>query len=175
MPDVNSIPEKLINFNVYDDGNKLVGITNEVTLPTLEPITETISGAGIAGEVDSPTLGHFGSMTIDIPFRTVTDQSFKLFKPEAQLITLRGSQQAYDTAAGNVNKIPVKVVLRTQPKSMDLGTFTVGGPTNTTNTLEVLYIKITVDGVDVLEVDKYNFIYKVNGVDYLAEVKDQIG
>ena len=172
---INNVPEKLINFNVYDDGNKLLGVASEVTLPTFDAITETISGAGIAGEVDSPTIGHFGSMTIDIPFRTVTDQAFNLMQPTAQLITLRGSQQSYDVAGGTILKTPVRVVLRTQPKSIDLGTFTVGGPTNTTNTLEVLYIKIVVNDVEVLEYDKYNFIYKVNGVDYLAEVKDQIG
>ena len=27
------IPEKINNFNVYNDGNKLIGISDEVTLP----------------------------------------------------------------------------------------------------------------------------------------------
>lgn len=175
MPVVNQIPEKMTNYNVYNDGDKLVGVSAEVTLPTLEAMTETISGAGIAGEVDSPTLGHFGSTTMDIVFRTILDQTFSLFEPRAQLVTLRGSQQNFDTAGGQYVNTPVKVTTRVQPKTMDLGVMGVGMPTNSTITLEVLYIKVEVDGVIVLEYDKYNFIFIVNGTDYLADIKNQIG
>lgn len=57
----NVVPEKLINFRAYNDGNDLLGVT-DVQLPSLDAMTETVKGAGIAGEVDSPVLGHFGSM-----------------------------------------------------------------------------------------------------------------
>lgn len=57
------VPEKLINFKVYKDKTDFIGLA-DVTLPTLESMTETVSGAGIAGEVDSPTLGHYGSMEL---------------------------------------------------------------------------------------------------------------
>ncbi len=43
------VPEKLINFRVYEDGDDLVGVA-DVTLPTLDAMTETVKGAGIAGE-----------------------------------------------------------------------------------------------------------------------------
>ena len=55
---VNQVPEKLINFRVYLDGNNLIGVA-DVELPSIEAMTETVKGAGIAGEIDSPTLGHF--------------------------------------------------------------------------------------------------------------------
>lgn len=174
MSRINQIPEKINNYNVYDESEKLVGISGEITLPTLEPLTESVSGAGIAGEVDSPTIGHFGSMTIDIPFRTILDQTFNLMEPKAQVIKLRAAQQNYDTAGGDYNVTPLRIILKTQPKSIDLGSIAMGTPTNTTNTLEVLYIKIVADGKEVLEYDKYNFIYRVNGTDYLQNVKDMI-
>ena len=47
---MNVISEKLINFRVYAENSELLGLA-DVTLPTLEAKSETISGAGIAGEV----------------------------------------------------------------------------------------------------------------------------
>src|SRR5690554_4594834 len=95
---VNPIPDKVVNFNIYNEEEKLVGVSGEVTLPNFEAIAETISGAGIAGEFESPTPGHFGSSQIEIPFRTIYDQSFKMMNPRGQTITLRGSQQIMDPA-----------------------------------------------------------------------------
>jgi P2 family phage contractile tail tube protein len=168
---VNPIPEKVINFNVYNAAEKLVGITAEVTMPNLEAMTETISGAGIAGEFESPTPGHFGSTTIDIPFRTLFDQSFKLMVPGGQLIYLRAAQQSYDVAAGQINQRGLKITLRVLPKGINLGTLGVGRPTDTSNSLEILYIKIEENGKTLLELDKLNFVYKVNGVDVLERVR----
>ena len=174
MSKVNPIPEKVVNFNVYDEGEKLVGVSGEVTLPNLEAMTETISGAGIAGEYESPTPGHFGSITTEIPFRTLYDSSFKLMVPGGRTITLRASQQSYDVAGGEIQHRGLKIVLKVMPKGLDLGKLAVGSPTDTKNSLEVLYIKIVENNKTLLELDKQNFKYIVNGVDILADVRDQI-
>lgn len=81
----NPIPEKVHSYNVYDDTEKLVGVSAEVTLPTLELMSEAVSGAGMLGEYESPTPGHFGSITMEIPFRTLTDKSFSLQKIKEDL------------------------------------------------------------------------------------------
>lgn len=39
-------------------------------------------------------------------------------------------------------------------------------------TLTTLYILIEVDGKTVVELDKLNEVYKVNGVDVLAKIKE---
>jgi len=171
---VNSIPEKISNYNVYNDTDKLVGVSAEVTMPKLEAMSETISGAGIAGEFDSPTPGHFGSIQVEIPFRVLMDQSFKLMVPGAKNIVLRASQQSYDVAGGQINHRPLKITFRGLPKGVDLGTMGVGKQTDTKNTLEVLYIKIEENGKTLLELDKLNFIYKINGVDVLGDIAKQI-
>ena len=38
--------------------------------------------------------------------------------------------------------------------------------------LTVLYILIEVDGETVIELDKLNEVFKVNGIDMLAEIKE---
>ena len=45
----NQIPERLINFNIYKDGIRGVLGVADVELPSLEAMTDTLTGAGIAG------------------------------------------------------------------------------------------------------------------------------
>ena len=54
----NYIPEKINDFNTYLDGNKMIGVAASVTLPEVKMKTSTVSGAGINGEIDSPTIGR---------------------------------------------------------------------------------------------------------------------
>lgn len=171
---VNSIPEKIVNYNVYDENEKLVGVAEEVTLPNLESMTETIAGAGIAGEIESPTPGHFGSISIEIPFRVLYDTSIKMMRPSGRTLVLRASQQSYDVAAGEIQYRPLKVTLKVIPKGLELGKLAAGKMTETKNTLEVVYIKVEENRRTILEVDKLNFVFIVDGHDVLAEVRNQI-
>lgn len=171
---MNMVPDKINNFNVYDEGNVLVGVSGEITLPNLESMSETISGAGIAGEIDMPTPGHFGAISIEIPFRTLYDQSFSLLSPRGRIITLRASQSSWSSTEGKLVNKGLKITLKTIPKGLDLGTIGVGKPTGSTNSLEVLYIKVELDGKTLLELDKLNYIFVVNGEDILKDVRNQI-
>ncbi len=170
----NPIPDKIVAFNVYDEADKLIGVSAEVTLPNLETMAETVSGAGILGEFESPNPGHFGSIQMEIPFRVLYDKSFKLMEPRGQTITLRASQQSYDLAAGKISQRPLKITVKGLPKNLDLGKLSAGQPTETTNVLEVLYLKVEENGKALLELDKLNFIYTVNGLDVLKDIREQI-
>jgi hypothetical protein len=171
---MNPIPEKVINYNVYDDTEKMVGVAAEVTLPNFEAMTETISGAGIAGEYESATPGHFTSQTVEIPFKVLMDNSFSLMKNRGRSIVLRAAQQSYDVAGGRQQARALKITLRGQPKGLNLGTLSVGAPTETTNILEIFYIKIEENGRTMLEYDKLNFIFIVEGEDVLEEIRNMI-
>lgn len=169
-----NVPEKLINFRVYQDGDDLIGIA-DVTLPTLESMTETVKGAGIAGEIDSPVLGHYSSMELELNWRTIEDTNVLLASPKGVQLDLRGAQQVYDSSAATYVVVPVKVVVSGVPKSTELGKLDVGTTSDTKNTIEVNYIKITIDGSEVLEVDKFNYICSIGGTDYLSEVREALG
>lgn len=169
-----TIPEKIVNFNVYSDSDKLVGVSDEITLPDFEAMSETVSGAGIAGEYESTTPGHFSSQTIEIPFRTISDQSFRFMKNRGQTIVLRAAQQSYDVSRGKTSIRPLKITIRGIPKGSNLGKVGVGAPTETTATIEILYIKIEENGKTLLELDKLNFIYIVDGDDLLEDVRNAI-
>lgn len=168
------VPERLINYTVYLEGNISTG-TADVKLPSIEALTDSVGGAGIAGELDTPVLGHFKSMVTSIKWRTITKNTFKLFKQAAHQVDFRGSQQVYDSGAGKYKTVPVRVSMKLMPKKVDLGAFQMAKATDTENEFEVMYIKTFVDGDEVLEIDKLNFICKIDGEDILASVRDDLG
>ena len=63
---------KTVQYAVYSrDGGSpaYVQDTTTVTRPSLEFLTDTLSGAGINGEIDMPTYAQLGSMTYEIGLR----------------------------------------------------------------------------------------------------------
>ena len=70
-----TIPTKINKYNVYNTGNRLLGMGDEVTLPSFEASSETVSGAGVLGEFDDPTVGYFSNMELEIPFRVLDQEA----------------------------------------------------------------------------------------------------
>ncbi|MBG9799532.1 phage major tail tube protein [Brevibacillus laterosporus] len=168
------IPDKLISYTAYLDGSEYLGIV-DVQLPDLESLTESIKGAGIAGDVEMPVLGHFGSMTVTLNWRTVNTSAIRLARQKSHSIDFRGSQQQYNSGTGDLKPTGVKVSIKGFPKKTSLGKFEIGATTDTSNEMEVTYLKVEVDGKKRLEIDKFNFIAVIDGVDELAEVREQLG
>ncbi len=170
----NTVPERLINFRVYNNGADLLGIAN-VDLPELAAMTDTVSGAGIAGEVESPILGHFGSMTSTFTWRTIEEKAIDLAAQKSHMIEVRGSQQVYDASTGTYQTKAVRATMQVVPKNISLGSFAVGSTTDTETEFEVLYIKLYIAGKAILEIDKFNYKCVINGTDLLAGVKVDLG
>ena len=166
--------ESVINFAVYEDSVEYVGMAG-VTLPNLAAIVQTLSGAGIAGNVEVPVLGHYDVMSLTLNFRTTTEHSVRLSEPRRHNIDLRMAQQIEDTVAGEVKVQSIKHVLVVVPKTDTGGTIAPAAPTNGSGEYSVRYWATYIDGAKVREVDPLNFICEVNGVDYLADVRKAIG
>ena len=166
--------ESVINFAVYEDSVEYVGMAG-VTLPNLAAIVQTLSGAGIAGNVEVPVLGHYDVMSLTLNFRTTTEHSVRLSEPRRHNIDLRMAQQIEDTVAGEVKVQSIKHVLVVVPKTDTGGTIAPAAPTNGSGEYSVRYWATYIDGAKMREIDPLNFICVVNGVDYLADVRKAIG
>ncbi len=167
-----NIPSKIHSFNVYKDGTRLVGISDEVTLPDFESLTETLSGPGLLGEIDDPVLGHFKGMEIEIPFRQMDEDLFILSDDISSVtITLRGSIQYTINDSGATAFKPMRVVIRGKNKGLTGGKVKQGSGTKSSIKLEILYILIEINNMIEIELDKLNFVYKVHGKDLLEKVR----
>lgn len=174
MSIINRIPESLINYKVYREGSELVGLA-EVDLPDVENLSETMSGSGLAGEFDSPTIGHTKNMTLKMKFRTLYRPIMVLMEPRPVLYDLRLSVQAVDAGSSAYSTYPSRIVVRGTPHKKGLGKLNPGKKMDNEVDLSVSYLKVFIDNEEVLEVDKLNFIFKVNGVDALASVREHLG
>ena len=170
-----AIATKINAYNVYLDGKKLIGVSDEVTLPDFEALTETLSGAGILGEIDEPLLGHFGASKIEIPFRTLNNDMFKLANMQSAIsLTLRMSTQTIDEAKMSTDFLPSRIVIKGKNKALTGGKVKQGSGTGSSLKVEILYILIEVNKKSKFELDKLNFVYKVNGTDLLKKVRNQV-
>ena len=166
------IPEIINNYNVYGKGNKCIGVTGATTLPTMDAITETINGAGILGTYETSVPGQFGSLEQEINFRNLDEDVFSIMDPsEPVAITMRGSEQLTNRSTGALTYRPVRIVERGRLKSFDPGKLENGKMMESKVTLELFYYLIEVDGKVMLEYDKLNSVYKINGKDMLAKIK----
>ena len=159
-----TIPTKINKYNVYNAGNRLLGMGDEVTLPSFEASSETVSGAGVLGEFDDPTVGYFSNMEQEIPFR-VLDQT------KAVQLELRGAQQTTDSN-GDIEFRPMRVVVRGRMAGFEPGKAKAGNGMETSVKLTVLYILIELEDKPMVELDKINEVFKIRGVDVLAKIKE---
>lgn len=171
---MNDIPAVITGFNVYRAGNKLVGVSGEVTLPDLEYATATLSGAGIGGEIDVPVKGQFPAMAMEIPFAVLYDDSFNIMQLNGEQLTLRGNIEEFDQATGAMIDKAVRIVVGGVPKGIKLGKLGQGTTMDGSNAIEVTYLKIELNGRDKLEVDKLNYVFRVNGSDMLATARNNM-
>ena len=173
--DSSYIPQILNNFNAYDnDANKYLGLTDEVTLPDLQAKTETVAGAGMAGEADLPVPGQFGALEMTMNSKTHTPMYYAAMKSSSTAITLRGSINVVNPATGEMSNVGLQVETRSYLKSANGGSMKVAGTMGNSITREVIYYKVTFDGETVIEIDKFNNVCIIDGVDQLASVNNQI-
>ena len=172
---MNVIPEVLNHFNVYNDSaKKLIGISGELELPEMEAITDTLEGSGVLGESEDPVTGQFSSMKMKIPFAVLYEDMFSIMNTtKPPQLTLRASMQCMDPSTGETGYYPVKIVVRGKASTSNMGKVVKGKKMEPEVELEILYIKIQINNKTVLELDKLNFKYVLNGVDMLAKIRSQ--
>ena len=91
----------IVDFAVYEETTDFYGMA-EIAMPDIKNMTHTVSGAGIAGNVEEVILGYVDTMTMSMKFRTMTNISAKLAEPRRHRLELRAAQQITDTSTGAV-------------------------------------------------------------------------
>ena len=162
---MSKVDELVINYAIYEDAVEYLG-TTEVTLPDLEYMTEELSGAGIAGNIEEIIIGHLNAMSTTFNFRTVTAAAVKLMEPRVQRMNLR-------TSANEVSG--VKHIMKVKPKKTALGKVAAASTADVSGEYAVSYYAMYLDGSKVTEIDPLNFVCIINGKDYLKDVRKALG
>lgn len=163
----------VLNYAVFKDSKEYMGIV-ETTLPSVAFLTQTITGAGIAGEIEAVMAGQMSAMEISMKHVVVTQSTISLAAPTSHKLELREAQQSL-VADGALSFTGMKYVVKFVTKSTDLGTLKAQSTSDPTTTGSVTYFAAYKDGKKVIELDPLNYKCYVNGKDYLAAVRNALG
>ena len=169
------LPEVVNDFNVYIEGEKLIGQNADVELPEFNFITDTLSGAGIMGEIEDPVTGLTESSTIKFKWNCLQDDYFNLVNTtKPQTITLRASNQMINKSTFETDYYPTKLLVRGKSKSIKLGTLEKGKKQDCETEIEIFYFKAMRENHVLIEIDKLNSKFVLNGEDLRAKINSQI-
>lgn len=167
-------PEAIIDFKVYEDKNEYLGIA-EIVPPDLAYITQTLTGAGIAGNVEAVLVGLMDIMTTTMKFRSCTDAAAKLATPVVHHIECRVAEQFWDSVAGQRLIQADKYVMQVIPKKVSPGTIAPASLTDASGEYSTYYYAAFKDGNKLWEIDPHNYICEIDGVDYMEPVRKALG
>lgn len=161
-------------FQAYKDGTRLIGVA-EIKLPTLKFMSEKIGGADVLGEVELPLIGITESLECEVKFNSVISSLLSLVDVAGSLVEYRGSIATHDSATGAIAEKAVRIVTKSPPKEIDLGSLATNKLMDSNCKLELTYLKIEIDGAAALEIDKFNAIFTILGKDLLVDYRDNLG
>ncbi|ABB56780.1 phage major tail tube protein [Synechococcus elongatus] len=165
------IPRVLKNFNLFVDGRGYAGVIEQLTLPKLTTQMEEYRGGGM----DAPVEIDLGQEKLEC--------TFQLFEYDPNVVRLWGladGAATQVTARGGLRRdgeaaVPIVVNMRGVVKEMDAGDWTAGEKTSGQFMMALRYIKVAIDGQELIEVDVVNMIRKVGGTDQLESIRAAIG
>lgn len=172
MVNSNLIPEVINNWNAYNKGNKLIGVTGSVTLPNLDAITEQITGAGVLGSYETGIIGHYGPIEQEVPFRMLEEDIFALMDPTQSVdLTFRASTQYTERETGAIDYKGMRIVETGRFKGFSAGKLEAGKAMEGTLKLEILSFMVELNGRKLVQLDKLNDRFIVNDKDMLEKVR----
>jgi len=167
-------PEAYLDFFVYEDGRTLIGVA-DVALPDIAFMSASLTGAGVGGTVDTPLAGMLEAMTLTLNFKSVTDSAVDLASPKKHNITIMAAGQDWDTV--DVDKViwADRYELVVFPKNMKGGTIAPAAQSDASGEYAVYYFAGYKDDEKRFEIDQFNQICNINGVDHMAAVRRALG
>lgn len=165
---------KTVQYSVSAEiNNKMMYLedTTSLQLPSFEMLTDTVKGPGIMGEIDWPSYLAVGSAQFSYNCRVDAETAAQLSAPGKKKFEIRWVTDKFDTNQVNIGVDGHKVVIIGVSKKYDPGKVETNAGSDGSGDFEVLYYKKTLNGKEVIEIDKLNYIFRVNGVDYGESIK----
>lgn len=168
------VPEALANYKVYSmDGEEIRGIAEELSLSELSQEVAEVKGAGLLGSYDAVLVGNFGKIEQEIKWRTLHTSMGKMLNPMKQSgFVVRGALQCLNTETNLTEFAQVKYTVKGRAQALNPGTMTIGGLMNASIKISATAIKLELNDEVMLDLDKLNGRYIVDGVDIMKKVMD---
>lgn len=167
-------PNGHIDYLMYENGGPLIGIA-KVTMPTVKYKTVTTTGAGLMGDVTIPLSSMIEAMTFHIQFSSVTDAIVQLGTNEWHDVALYAADQYFDSVTRREELEQNRFELSIRVTETGAGTIATASAADASGVYSVCRYTVYKNGEKVIDIDQFNQIHEVNGVDCAAAVRKAIG
>lgn len=169
-----SLPRKLKNLNLFNEGQSFLGEIKTVVLPKLTRKTEDYRGGGMNGPVKTDMGQGDDGLVLEATYgglELITLRQYGMEKIDGVYQRFAGAYQRDDT--GEVDA--VEVVVRGRHEEIDMGDQEPGEDTEHKVVTNCVYYKLTVNGKVEIEIDILGFKEVIDGVDRLEKQRQAIG
>nr|DAW23811.1 MAG TPA: tail tube protein [Caudoviricetes sp.] len=162
-----TIPSQIIDYNVYNtdvaEKNKLIGTGTDMTLPTVTNKTTTIELA--SGDIDVSAM-RTENIEFEVPFNLFSEEATRNLSLTSPVkLIIRGAKQQINTSSHGLGYSGLKITVKGFPAEINLGNLKRSDKMDSSIKLNLSYLKYEDGQKELLEIDKLNGIYKINGVD----------
>lgn len=163
------------NANIFLDGGSLLGKAEEVMLPTVKHKLAEHKALGLVGSFE--LFSGIDKMEMKIKWNSFyADVYRKISDPTKALsFQIRASVETYSGGAGRIAEVPLVVYVTAFSKDLPLGNFKQHDNVELETNFTVTAYKLELDGEVLTEADVLANIFKVNGVDILANYRANTG
>ena len=169
-----SLPRKLKNMNLFNEGQSFLGEIKTLVLPKLTRKTEDYRGGGMNGPVKTDMGQGDDGLVLEATYgglELITLRQYGMEKIDGVYQRFAGAYQRDDT--GEVDA--VEVVVRGRHEEIDMGDQEPGEDTEHKVVTNCVYYKLTVNGKVEIEIDILGFKEVIDGVDRLEKQRQAIG
>lgn len=165
---------RLTNANIYMDGNSLLGRAEEIQLPSIKTKMAEHKSLGLIAAVELPA--GFDKLEGKIKWAAYyPDVMKKVANPFGAIqLQVRGSLETW-AQGSRTAQVPVVVLMTITSKSFPGGNFKQHDNVEAETDFACTYMKQTINGEDIVEIDVLENIFKVAGQDMMAEYRANIG
>ena len=165
----------VVNYMVYTEDEKEFLGTAQVTLPSLNFMTQEVRGSGIMGAITVPIISELQSMQIQLQMMALSDQAYKIAEHKVQTLILYEVQENMNGSTYAMDVASVKHTMKIMTTQMDGGTLQPQSVSNPNINASVLYWKVERDSAKIMELDPINYICFINGTDYATKIRTAMG
>lgn len=168
------IINRITNCNVYLDGASMLGRAEEIDLPEVKQIMQEHKALGMQGKVEFPA--GIDKLEAKIKWNSFYPEVLrKIGNPFKSLqLQARGSLESY-TGQGRTSEVPVVTLMTGIFKKFPLGKFKPHDNVELESELAIHYVKQTIDGQDIIEIDVLANIFRIGTGDLLERFRINIG
>lgn len=165
---------KVTNAAVYIDGEAMLGRADEVTCPDISPKMVDHKGLGMVGEAELPA--GLQKMSAKIKWNAIYPEVMKRTHNvfQSMRLQIRTSVETFE-GGSRTAQVPAVIYMTATPKKAGGLVFKPQDNVEREDEFNVTAYKLEIDGEEIISVDVLANIWRVNGVDMLAQFRENLG